>query len=92
MSSEDPKPPQASMRLRLPLDQLSPADFERLCLWMVRRESFEAVEHLGEAGSRSPRSGRPQDRLRRGRRYPARGNTSGSGEAPEPTPDAGWDS
>ncbi len=54
------------MRLRLPLDQLSPADFERLCLWLVRREGFEAVEHLGEAGSEQ---GRDLVARRDGRRF-----------------------
>ncbi len=54
------------MRLRLPLDLLSPADFERLCLWLVRREGFEAVEHLGEAGSEQ---GRDLVARRDGRRF-----------------------
>ncbi len=66
MTSQDPKPAQASTRLRLPLDQLSPADFERLCLWLVRREGFEAVEHLGEAGSEQ---GRDLVARRDGRRF-----------------------
>ncbi len=43
------------MTLRLPFDQLSPADFERLCLWLVRREGFEGVEYLGEVGSEQGR-------------------------------------
>ncbi len=55
MTSTDSKPLLASMRLRLPFDQLSAADFERLCLWLVRREGFEVVEHLGEAGSEQGR-------------------------------------
>ncbi len=49
------KPPLASIRLRLPFDQLSPAEFERLCLWLVRREGFEDVKPLGEAGSKQGR-------------------------------------
>ncbi len=35
----------------LPLESLSPEDFERLCFWLVRREGFERVEYLGQAGS-----------------------------------------
>ena len=39
----------------LPFDQLSADDFERLCLWLVRREGFEEVEHLGQVGSEQGR-------------------------------------
>ncbi|UCC32060.1 MAG: restriction endonuclease, partial [Phycisphaerales bacterium] len=39
----------------LPFDQLSPRDFERLCLWLVEREGYERVEHLGAAGSEQGR-------------------------------------
>jgi tetratricopeptide (TPR) repeat protein len=35
----------------LPFGQLSPAQFERLCLWLVEREGYLRPEHLGEAGS-----------------------------------------
>ena len=35
----------------LPFHQLSPRDFERLCLWLVQREGYEHAEHLGAAGS-----------------------------------------
>ena len=35
----------------LPFHQLSPRDFERLCLWLVQREGYERAEHLGAAGS-----------------------------------------
>ena len=66
MTSTDPKPPVTSMRLRLPFDQLSPADFERLCLWLVRREGFRGVEYLGEAGSEQ---GRDLLARRGGRRF-----------------------
>jgi formylglycine-generating enzyme required for sulfatase activity len=31
----------------LPLERLSPDDFERLCLWLVKREHFGDVEHVG---------------------------------------------
>ncbi len=39
----------------LPFERLSPLDFERLCLWLVRREGFANVEHLGAAGSEQGR-------------------------------------
>ncbi len=39
----------------LPFDKLSPDDFERMCVWLVQREGFEAVEHLGAAGSEQGR-------------------------------------
>lgn len=39
----------------LPFDSLSPRDFERLCLWLVRREGFRRAEHLGAAGSEQGR-------------------------------------
>ena len=39
----------------LPFDQLSPRDFERLCLWLVEREGYERAEHLGAAGSEQGR-------------------------------------
>ena len=34
----------------LPFDRLSPDDFERLCLWLVRREGFERPESPGGSG------------------------------------------
>ena len=39
----------------LPFDKLSPDDFERMCVWLVRREGFLSVEHLGAAGSEQGR-------------------------------------
>lgn len=39
----------------LPFDQLSPADFERLCLWLVELEGYRRAEHLGLAGSEQGR-------------------------------------
>ncbi len=30
-----------------PFRRFSPLDFERLCLWLVRREGYERAEHLG---------------------------------------------
>lgn len=55
MGSVEKKPPLTKGRHRLPLDLLSPEDFERLCLWLVRREGFTRVEHLGEVGSEQGR-------------------------------------
>jgi hypothetical protein len=45
------KPPITGTIHRLPFDRLSPAEFERLCLWLVEREGYERVEHLGSAGN-----------------------------------------
>jgi tetratricopeptide (TPR) repeat protein len=39
----------------LPFSELSPAQFERLCLWLVEREGYVRPEHLGEAGSEQGR-------------------------------------
>lgn len=39
----------------LPFERLSPADFERLCLWLVEREGYIRAEHLGLAGSEQGR-------------------------------------
>ena len=39
----------------LPFNQLSPRDFERLCLWLVEREGFQNAEHLGASGSEQGR-------------------------------------
>jgi len=39
----------------LPFDKLSPRDFERLCLWLAKREGWLRPEHLGEAGSEQGR-------------------------------------
>jgi hypothetical protein len=39
----------------LPFERLSPLDFERLCLWLVRREGFRNAEHLGAAGGEQGR-------------------------------------
>ncbi len=51
----DRRPPITGRTDPLPFERLSPADFERLCLWLVRREGFERVEHLGQAGSEQGR-------------------------------------
>lgn len=34
----------------LPFEKLSPIDFERLCYWIVIREGYEDVQHIGAAG------------------------------------------
>ncbi|HEV7669415.1 MAG TPA: restriction endonuclease [Thermoanaerobaculia bacterium] len=39
----------------VPFEKLAPLEFERLCLWLVRREGYERAEHLGEAGSEQGR-------------------------------------
>ena len=39
----------------LSFDRLSPADFERLCLWLVECEEYTRGEHLGLAGSEQGR-------------------------------------
>ncbi|MEP7011328.1 MAG: restriction endonuclease [Acidobacteriota bacterium] len=49
------KPPLTGSKHPLPFGALGPEQFERLCLWLVRREKFERVEHLGEAGSEGGR-------------------------------------
>jgi tetratricopeptide (TPR) repeat protein len=46
-----PKPSVTGTSHPLPFDQLAPADFERLCLWLVQREGYERAESFGEAGS-----------------------------------------
>ncbi len=44
------RPPVTRTTHILPFERLSPLDFERLCLWLVRREGYEDAEHLGAAG------------------------------------------
>jgi hypothetical protein len=48
-------PSLAATRHVLSFDRLSPADFERLCLWLVEREGYTKAEHLGLAGSEQGR-------------------------------------
>jgi len=50
----------------LPFHQLSPREFERLCLWLVQREGYERAEHLGAVGSEQ---GRDVVAWREGRRW-----------------------
>jgi Holliday junction resolvase len=45
------KPPITGGTHVLPFDKLSDKEFERMCLWLVQREGFHSVEHLGAAGS-----------------------------------------
>ncbi len=49
------KPVRTGSAHTLSFDKLAPGEFERLCLWLVRSEKYERVEHLGEAGSESGR-------------------------------------
>jgi hypothetical protein len=49
------KPPIVGMTFPLPFDLLSPREFERLCLWLVRPEGYERAEHLGAAGKEQGR-------------------------------------
>src|SRR5258708_6253268 len=35
----------------LPFLELSPLQFEQLCFWVVTREGFKQVEHIGAVGS-----------------------------------------
>jgi len=48
--TESSKPEITATTHELPFDKLSPRTFERLCLWLVQREGYERVEHLGAAG------------------------------------------
>ena len=49
------KPRVVSTKKPLPFGELSPLEFERLCLWLVDREGYERPQHLGEAGSEQGR-------------------------------------
>jgi len=49
------KPTRTGTAHTLPFEQLSPLDFERLCLGLVLREGFERAEHLGESGGEGGR-------------------------------------
>jgi uncharacterized protein YjbI with pentapeptide repeats len=46
----DKKLPIGATHQVLPLGGLEDRQFERLCLWLVKREGFEDVQHLGAAG------------------------------------------
>jgi tetratricopeptide (TPR) repeat protein len=45
------KPPLTGNAHLLPFEKLSSLDFELLCLWLVQREGYERVEHVGRSGS-----------------------------------------
>ena|SRR5215213_1376494 len=40
---------------KLPFQELSAQDFERLCLWLVKAEKYERAEHPGESGGEGGR-------------------------------------
>jgi hypothetical protein len=42
------QPPITRTTHTLPLDKLSPRDFERLCLWLVEREGYLRCRELTE--------------------------------------------
>src|SRR5260370_812284 len=44
------KPRVTGTRHHLPFGELSPLQFERLCLWLAEREGYLRPEHYGEAG------------------------------------------
>src|SRR3954447_12507176 len=60
------KPPVTGGAHTLPFEKLAPGDFERLCFWLVQREGYSRVEHLGEAGSEG---GRDVVAWKNGRRF-----------------------
>ena len=49
------KPSIISTNKPLPFGELSPLEFERMCLWLVEREGYLRPQHLGEAGSEQGR-------------------------------------
>lgn len=49
--ASDLRPPATATQHPLPFERLSPADFERLTLWLVKQEGYTRVEAPGEAGS-----------------------------------------
>ena len=49
------KPPIMSTNKPLPFGDLSPLEFERLCLWLVEREGYLRPQAFGEAGSEQGR-------------------------------------
>jgi len=55
MTTTQPQPQITATTHLLPFHQLSPRDFERLCLWLVEREGYERAEHLDAAGSEQGR-------------------------------------
>src|SRR5881628_1624343 len=49
------KPPVRRTNKPPPFDELSPLEFERLCLRLVEREGYLRAEHLGESGNEQGR-------------------------------------
>ena len=49
-----PQPPITRTTHTLPFDRLSPRDFERLCLWLVKREGYERAEYIPNPPSALP--------------------------------------
>ncbi|MCP3960400.1 MAG: TIR domain-containing protein [bacterium] len=49
------RPPVTKTTHTLPFERLSPLEFERMCLWLVRREGYGRAEHLGAAGGEQGR-------------------------------------
>ena len=49
------KPSIMSTNKPLPFGELSPLEFERLCLWLIEREGYLRPQHLGEAGGEQGR-------------------------------------
>lgn len=49
------KPTVITTRKPLPFGELSPSEFERLCLWLVDLEGYLRPQHLGEAGGEQGR-------------------------------------
>src|SRR5436305_1494939 len=49
------KPSLITTRKPLPFSELSPLEFERMCLWLVERQGYSRPQHLGEAGSEQGR-------------------------------------
>jgi hypothetical protein len=49
------KPPVTGTTHALNFAALGPADFERMCVWLVEEDGFQNVEHLGAAGGEQGR-------------------------------------
>jgi hypothetical protein len=49
------KPPITATTRPLHFEELSPLDFERLCLWLIQREGYSGARHLGQAGGEQGR-------------------------------------
>lgn len=45
------KPGQTRTKHVLHFTDLSPRDFERLCLWLLKKEGFDKVDHIGASGT-----------------------------------------